>query len=243
MNEDLVKRKNTLWKNWEEKLGKRIPQDVRAHFEADVETGPDEDVALLDLNGLIEETIERAALLNGVEKYFSGRSKPKVMSTKRYQRSFEKRVYLVKFVLATQRFFPRKRIDWERVCSEWNMAHPNDLFTKEVIKVRYYRAIAEKDIKQIYLNEIEAMIIEQLVELFGDVNKARPIIDLFKSALRYVEEAEEIQENDEEEADNKKIKSMELTTQAIDAIKRQVELKKNLRAKEAHNERSHTSEG
>jgi hypothetical protein len=235
-----------LWKKWGKTLGKRIPQEARTRLEADVEGGPDEDIFLKDLDDQIKEFLEKVVLFEwetDMEKYFSHRKKPKVEGETRYQRSFEKRLYLVRFVLATQSFSPRKRIDWEQVCTQWNKAHPNDLYIKkEVLKVNYYRALAIEDIQRICLEETEAKVMEQLVELFGDARKAAPIIDSFKRALRYAEEAEDIE--DETEADLKKRQSMELTHQAVAIIKQQLEQpRKKLRAKEAQNERTHQETG
>tara|TARA_Y100000310_G_scaffold317685_1_gene370817 strand:+ start:567 stop:1262 length:696 start_codon:yes stop_codon:yes gene_type:complete len=92
--------------------------------------------------------------------YFSSRKKPnRSASGKRSQRCFEKRLYLVKFVMdrrlaianwKRKSFALRKRISWKQVCAEWNKAHPHDPMTPAVLKVGYYRAIAEEGIQRAY---------------------------------------------------------------------------------------------
>ena len=235
MKKDFEKSKTVLWKKMERHIGNRIPDPLRE--ECEQVFGLMEDVdELTDFEGFLKDYLH---LLNyaATVDYFSHRQKPKVEGRGRYQRSFEKRLYLVRFVLAT-RSYSHKRIDWEQVCTQWNKAHPNDLYTKEVLKVNYYRALAIEDIQRIYLEEAKARIIEQLVELFGDARKAGPVIDLYKRALRYAEEAEDME--DETEADLKTLRSKELTQQAIVIIKQQLEQnRKKLEAKEVNHERLH----
>lgn len=140
-----------------------LSQDFRKSIEANVEVIADEeDIALRDLDGLIGDFFEHVALI----EYFSSRKKPKGSTPKkRYQRCFENRLYLVEFVMRRHLFEVdqtianqgresidwRKRIDWKQMFVEWNEAHPNDHISPEVLKVRYYRAIAEEDIQREYI--------------------------------------------------------------------------------------------
>lgn len=220
MNKDLEKKKDAVWKQWESKLGKRILPNVRARFEADLETDIDEEVYVADLDDLMKENLEKFKLLFDEREYFSHRKKPNVTSTKRYQRCFERRVYLVKFImgrnLATHN---SKRINWKQLCIDWNEAHPNDTFHPKVIKVRYYRALAEPEIRKIYFEETIARELEKLVEFFGDALKAAPVIDLVNMALRDIDEADQMENDDE--ANAKYLHSRETLARAVALIRQE----------------------
>ena len=164
MKEDFEKDKGAIWARWEKAQGMPLSQDFREGLEATVEViAGEEDIALQDLDGLIGDFFEHAAPLI---QYFSSRKKPKnPIPKKRYQRCFEKRLYLVEFVMwrhlievdqmianrGRESINWRKRINWKQMCVEWNEAHPNDHMSLEVLKVRYYRAIAEAAIQQEYI--------------------------------------------------------------------------------------------
>ena len=180
MKKDFEKSKTALWKKWERDKGIRIPDDFRKKCEEAVGL-VDEDVTLTDLNDYIEDRLEDVELLQ-IVKYFSNRKRPKVAATKHYQRCFEKRRYLVEFIM--KRFLAitkrghksildiyvqrlHKRIDWKQMCVEWNEKHPHDCMSPEVLKVRYYRAIAEEDIKREYLNRRFPTIMESIWERAG----------------------------------------------------------------------------
>jgi len=217
MGNDFKSKIDANWKYWEKRTELRIPDAFRESVElpnflllSNDETG------LEDMNYDLERYFELSKYI-AEANYFSNRKKPKVKGERRYQRSFEKQLYLVKFVIAATPVFSRKRIDWKQVCTQWNKAHPNDLYTKETLKSNYYKALQYKDIQRIYLEETEARIIEEVAALFGNAREADPVIDLFKTALRYVEEAEEIQ--DEVEANIKTIQSMILTHLFVDILR------------------------
>ena len=73
-----------------------LPQEFRAELEGNIGGPGDEDITLNDLDGLIKEFFGKFELL----EYFSSRKKPKdSASGKRYHRCFEKRLYLVEFVM------------------------------------------------------------------------------------------------------------------------------------------------
>ena len=121
----------------------------------------DDDTSVADLDGMIGDFIVKWEILEPFA-YFSSRKKPKdSASGKRYQRCFEKRLYVVEFVMGRRltianwkrkSFALRKRINWKQICAEWNEAHPHDRMSPAVLKVKYYRAIAEKDIQQGYFD-------------------------------------------------------------------------------------------
>ena len=160
MTKDSEKRQAAMWASCEKKLGGTLPQDFRTYLEAEAGEGAaDEDIALDDLNGLMKEFMHKVELAN-LQKYFSSRKKSKdSASRKRYQRCFEKRLYIVSFIIGHRNpiifewpeAFALERFDWKQVCAKWNEAHPYDRMSPELLKVRYYRAIAEEDIQQEYL--------------------------------------------------------------------------------------------
>ncbi|GAH81764.1 unnamed protein product, partial [marine sediment metagenome] len=118
------------------------------------------EIALTDLNGIIEDRLDELKYLE-TTNYFSHRKKPTGSNPKkRYQRCFKKRLYLVEFIMRRyltianwnrKSIYSRKRINWKQMCLEWNEAHPNDHMSPEVLKVRYYRAIAEEAIQREYI--------------------------------------------------------------------------------------------
>lgn len=169
--EDFEKNKDYIWARWEKAQGMPLLPDFRKSFEADLEViAGEEDIALKDLDGLLEDFFKRLALMDhfkpGARRdYFSPRKQPEGSKpTKRYQRPFEKRLYLVEFVMERHLMIAnqghksvnyglglRKRIDWKQMCADWNKAYPNDNRSPEVLKVRYYRAIAEEAIQRAYI--------------------------------------------------------------------------------------------
>lgn len=157
--ETYEEKKAALWKRWERMLGKSIPDDFREQCERDMVQAGDDEGYLEDLNGSLEDFFNRLKYLETVD-YFSNRKKPKVTATKRYPRCFEKELHIVTFVIGKQKpyifnvkepFISRQHIDWKQLCDEWNKAHPFDRMSSEVLKVRYYRAIAKEDIQKAYI--------------------------------------------------------------------------------------------
>ena len=154
MEKDFREAKDAIWAKWERKVRMPLPQEFRDEIERDLDRGPgDEDITLADLDGLIWEFFDKFERL----EYLSSRKPKHSASSKRYHRCFEKRLYLVEFVMdrrltianwKRKSFALRKRINWKRVCAEWNKAHPHDPMSPATLKVRYYRAIAEEDIQR-----------------------------------------------------------------------------------------------
>lgn len=157
------KGEQAIWAKAESKYGLSIPHAFRDRFEEDWERpdfNPDNEeevqAALSDFRCFIDEFFEKFELL----QYFSSRKTKVSSSKKRYQRSFEKRLHLVRFIMGSElpiiweereAFALLKRFDWKQVCAKWNEAHPYDLMSSEVLKNRYYRAIAEEDIQKEYI--------------------------------------------------------------------------------------------
>ncbi len=163
MKKDFEKGREAMWARWEKAQGMPLSQEFRKSFEATVDVFDGEEDALIDLDGLIGEFFEHHAALMKAPSF---RKEPKGSTpTKRYQRPFEKRLYLVEFVMSCHLFTVdqivanrgresinwRKRIDWKQISIEWNEAHPNDNMSLEVLKLNYYRAIAEEDIQRQYI--------------------------------------------------------------------------------------------
>lgn len=182
MKNDLDKRKAALWGKLERARRIRIPQDLRNKWEQDAGFIPGEDeITLEDLKSYAEERLDELALLRTVN-YFAKRKEVKESeSGKHYGRCFEKRLYLVEFVM--KRFLmdgeggqsvltsyqrrTSKRIDWKRTCLEWNDAHPSDPMSPEVLKVRYYRAIAQVYVQREYLNRRFPSILNRIWDELG----------------------------------------------------------------------------
>ena len=150
------KRKEALWAKWGRNLGMSLSEDFRTMFE-DGLGFKDEEVDLKDLNGLLSDFFDRVKALD----YLPSRKKPKHPAQKRYQRSFNKRLYLVDFIIGQQltirnlrrkSFALHRRINWKQACKAWNEAHPHDPVTPEVLKATYYRAIVEEDIQREYFD-------------------------------------------------------------------------------------------
>jgi len=70
---------------------------------------------------------------------------------KRYRKCFERRFYLVNFVI--DRPYKRgTRIDWKRMVTEWNKSHPSDPMPLSTLRVEYQRAIKEDALMlQVYI--------------------------------------------------------------------------------------------
>lgn len=62
---------------------------------------------------------------------------------KRYRKCFERRYYMVNFVLDRPSYKRGTRIDWERMVTAWNITHPSDPISLSTLRVEYQRAIKE----------------------------------------------------------------------------------------------------
>ncbi|MBT9143008.1 MAG: hypothetical protein DDT29_01407 [Dehalococcoidia bacterium] len=174
MNKALKQGIKFIYEKYEREYGGPLPkafrarveeeweEDARLEDEDDDEIPEDEDddeipedevkVLLSDFNAYLGELFEKVELLG----YFSSREKPKKpVSRKRYGLSFENHLSLVGFVLARRpyeenSFILRKRLNWKQVWVEWKERNPHDSVSLKVLKVRYYRAIADEDIQREY---------------------------------------------------------------------------------------------
>lgn len=154
---DLAKKKQDIWAKWERTSGVPLPQTFRDLVEQDYDDY-DGEIYLSDLDGGIEDFFKKIVAL----QYLPSSRKPKApVPQKRYQRSFNKRLHLVDFIIGRQltirnhrqrSFTHQRRINWKQTCEDWNEAHPYDLMTPEVLKATYYRAVAEEDIQREYFD-------------------------------------------------------------------------------------------
>jgi len=61
---------------------------------------------------------------------------------KRYNKCFDRRSYLVRFVIG-EKGGVNQRAKWKQIASNWNKANPSDQQTPLVLKAEYYRAVKE----------------------------------------------------------------------------------------------------
>lgn len=169
MTVNYEKRKKAIWADHERAFGCLIAQPFRDAVEKQLKgTSPDDDTFLEDLDAAIPGYLELmkawGASNAGSSASDGGSTKAKPQRT--YRKCFERRFYLVDFVMAnspidlvrtmkewheTHRFHlvdrehdgRRLRIDWRQTVAEWNTAHPSDVMSLAVLKAEYYRAIRE----------------------------------------------------------------------------------------------------
>lgn len=170
--ERIARRSNPLRRKWERKLGQRLAEEFWQKCLEAVRDGPgDEEVALEDLESVVEQYIEVGLLLSFPTSRKPPRGSP---PKKRYQRCFEKRLHVVEFVLFRRLSFgclmpfladgsiiplkPLKHFDWKWEAARWNEAHPHDHLTPDSLKVKFYRAVAEEDIQREYLERRAAKV-------------------------------------------------------------------------------------
>ena len=67
-------------------------------------------------------------------------SKPR----KIYRKCYERRFYLVDFVVNNGLNVKNNRIDWKRTVEAWNESHPSDMMSLPVLKAEYYHARREE---------------------------------------------------------------------------------------------------
>jgi hypothetical protein len=168
-----------IWAKHEKTYGHRIMPEIRSIIENTLLQGIRDSEALDDLDSAIPDYLRLidAAVNNSPNSGNSSnvhRETELVTSKKRYKKSFEKQLHLVSFVaekfltlsnLVHHSFTPHKRINWKLLCNEWNEKHPYDLTTLGVLKVHYYRAIADIDIRREYFLRKENAIHEHLIPL------------------------------------------------------------------------------
>jgi hypothetical protein len=73
-------------------------------------------------------------------------------TSKIYRKPFERRLYLLKFVLGfvwqnkrvCKGYKHKTRQDWEQITTDWNKANPSDTMSLDVLRAAYYRAYSDR---------------------------------------------------------------------------------------------------
>lgn len=105
---------------------------------------------------------------------------------KRYRKCFERRFYLVNFVI--DRPYKRgTRIDWKRMVTEWNKSHPSDPMPLSTLRVEYQRAIKEDTLMlQVYIirdNQFLTTLWQPLDKQLRDMANNNPFGFVFASLV------------------------------------------------------------
>jgi len=171
-----------------------------------------------------------------------------------YRKCFERRFYIVDFVVGKGHNTKTHRIDWKVTVMEWNKAHPSDIMSLPVLKAEYYRAMREGPLILQYLvtgalkeagyyrqayqhrqwvgadttfKNFEKLIqsVEELVNIHGKGGStSKFLMESFRRLIDTLHSANTI-----------RIRQLE---QEITKVKAQIET-----AKEAQHERIHTAKG
>lgn len=150
---DFEKRRNSTWAKYEKEYGGLIAQVIRDHIEGQIiRISRDDPETLDDLDGYLGDNIPiwKALLPKGGTS--PAKDSAKAQPQNRYRKCFERRFYLVNFVMDR----PYKRgtlIDWKRMVTEWNGAHPSNPMNLATLKVEYQRAKKEDTLMlQVYIS-------------------------------------------------------------------------------------------
>jgi len=139
--EEFEKNRASIWAKYEREYGNLIAQEIRDQVEEDIiRVSTDDEETLEDLDVYLSDNIPiwENILLKGGASPATDSTKP----TNRYRKCFERRFYLVNFVI--DRPYKRgTRIDWKRMVTEWNKSHPSDPMSLSALRVEYQRAIKE----------------------------------------------------------------------------------------------------
>ena len=183
---------------------------------------------------------------------------------KRYRKCFERRFYLVNFVM--DRPYKRgTRIDWKRMVTEWNKSHPSDPMSLSALRVEYQRAIKEDTLMlQVYIirgNRLKTRLWQPLEKKLRDMahnnpfsyvlaslvgqkmwNDTQPLILSLNEAIRNSPMFKEIEAQDPEEAARLE-RALQVIVNMGD-LKPLVEETNSLSMiKEANDDRSYSKEG
>ncbi|GAJ16247.1 unnamed protein product, partial [marine sediment metagenome] len=111
----------------------------------------DDPETLDDLDGYLSENIPIWKTILHKGGTSAARDSTEAKSRKIYRKCFERRFYLVNFVM--DRPYKRgTRIDWKRMIAEWNKSHPSDQMNLSALKGRYQCAIKEDSLMlQVYI--------------------------------------------------------------------------------------------
>lgn len=140
---DFEKRKAAIWAKYEREYGSLIAQEIRDRIDGEIiRLSRNDPETLDDLDGYLSSNIPiwKTILLKGETS--AARDSAKAKPTKRYRKCFERRFYLVNFVM--DRPYKRgTRIDWKPMVTEWNKSNHSDQMSLSSLRVAYQRAIIE----------------------------------------------------------------------------------------------------
>jgi hypothetical protein len=152
-SKEFEKRRKSIWAKHERDYGSLIAQKVRDRIEEELRVSSDEERTLEDLDGYLGSFIPIWKILLKDGQSAAGDS-AKAKPQKRYRKCFERRFYLVNFVL-DKHYKRGTRIDWKCMVAEWNKAHPSDTMALPTLRVEYQRAIKEGALMfQVFINRI-----------------------------------------------------------------------------------------
>lgn len=176
-SKDFEKQKREIWARYEGELKITVPNRLRRYIENEVNE-PDED----DLEGLecsIPSYIRACTIYadwvrNSTQN--SPQNKLEDSNPKRvYRKPFEKRIYLVEFVvekvltfhnLINRSFTPHKRIGWKKLTEVWNKKHPYNIITPEWLRTEFYRIIRDASMQHEFFDRRDKEFAEFATEGF-----------------------------------------------------------------------------
>ncbi len=197
---ELVRLVRHVWRRKEKQHGiPRVPELIRRLVRPEdyFMIGHDEDIARQDFESAVDEFIEtklplvlefvheRAAALDGA----TGPESAGPDGSKRvYKKPFERRLRILGFVaervvaplplLEGEFDTGGQRISWQDLAAAWNSAFPHDLMTREALRVMYWRAKRERNVREEYVRRR----IQDLADFFADFTSSKS--RLAKSMLR-----------------------------------------------------------
>ncbi len=147
---DFERRKKAVWEELEKEYDFPVAEKIRNYLEVE-EVGAPRDYIDGDPEG---EDVYLESLKSVVRRYFtflelfelkvkpSNGEPPRRKEIRR--KWFERRLYLVNFVLDKGLNPKTRRIDWKRITTEWNTANPSDTISLPTLKNEYYHALKDE---------------------------------------------------------------------------------------------------
>ena len=159
---EFEKGKQQIWANWISRWGS-VSRDVRQDIE-ELHFGQAEPKYSREALTAFADKIPKCLVmlehhLNSLRVRQDLISQHDNVSRAKYRKCFDRRLHLVEFVLDGNlpflmrlelRSFKHKRIKWVAVSKAWNETHPYDTMTPKVLKVAFYRALREPELKHEY---------------------------------------------------------------------------------------------
>lgn len=153
----------------------------------------DKEIDSEDLKGLIEDNINKAVAFMK-ENQNTNANNPAISqsktNTRRRAYAFERRLYLVNFVLTESRSLDldfiisktfsssRRRIDWTQICTAWNKLHPP--MRPDTMKGDFYHYIKENELESEFFSRKEREFRVSFAPVFKDLGQR---IELFREVI------------------------------------------------------------